>query len=151
MATSNLHTRTTFMSMEEALSGAAQRCLEVEADLKVLAGHGSDPVDMAWKEIADREHRIARLLIDFVRNASRNILDTRVQYTPDDIKLTWPESAENAADQLVATNTRLAERLDYLSHALAVSDMSDALEALRNQVESVSQQISITRTTMQDY
>jgi len=142
--------RTTFKSLEELLGGAAQRCLEVEADLKALSGHGSDPVDLAWKEIAESENRIARLLIDFVRNAPRNILDTRVQYSLDENELSRPDSAEDAAAQLVATNADLAKRLVYLSDALAHRDMADSLEALRREVESVGQQISMARTTMQD-
>ncbi len=143
--------RETFVSVADVLSGAAKKCLEAEADLKVLARHGSDPLSMACEEIAGQEHRLAVLLADFSGAGPDKLLATRFQYTPEETVLPPPGSAEDAIARLVQLNYELSENLRELTVNMVAPEMADSLDLLRGEVESLGQKISMISVSLQDY
>jgi hypothetical protein len=150
MTTQTTTTRDTFVSVGEILSEAARRCLEVEADLKVLAGHGSDPVSLAYEEIADSEHRLAVLLAEFASSGPQHVLDTRFQYTPDESAANRPRNAEDAVAQLVDVNHQLCESLRELSNNVAPPEVAEDIDKLQRQVDTMGRRISMISVTLRD-
>lgn len=145
--------RSTFLALDDLLKTAARRCFEAGARLNVMAGQGSDPVYLAWAEIAAGEHRLANLLDEFTRNGPSNLLQTRFQYTPaaaEPADPDTPETPEEAVAQLVTFNHRLTEELRELALNIAPPELGEMLDELRREVESLGQSISMISVTVRD-
>jgi hypothetical protein len=142
--------RETFVSVGDVLCGAAKRCLEAEADLKVLTRHGSDPLSMACEEIANHEHDLATLLERFTRRGPGNLLETRFQYTPEETIAPRPRTVEDAIAHLVALNYQLSEHLRQLVDNIAPHELAESLDALRREVDALGRKISMISVTLRD-
>ncbi|MEE4144726.1 MAG: hypothetical protein V2I26_07990 [Halieaceae bacterium] len=142
--------RSTFLPLSDILAGAAKHCLVAEADLIVTAGHASNPVSLAWSEIASQEHELAKLILNFASTGPVELLDTRFQYSPEQVEMDRPGSPEQAVAQLVNVNHQLTDSLDELCVNLAATELARELDQLRRAVESMAQRISMISTTMSD-
>lgn len=142
--------RDTFLSVEEVLKHRAQRCLAAEGALRTLAESQRDRLSMACEKIAVRERRLVGLVNAFASDAPPQLLATRLQYVPEKVERTAPDSAPAAAAQLVQVNHELTQTLAALAGRMPTPELEEDLGELHRAVESLARRVSMISLTAQD-
>lgn len=142
--------RDTFLSLTEIIQGAAQRCLAAEAELRGLADASADPVEFAWEQMADCEQELAELLEKFSREGPRNVLDTRAQYIPATGTPPSEPTTAAAGSRVVSVNHEISDMLQQVTDRISSQEVSEDLEQLGREFESLAQRISIILVTAGD-
>jgi hypothetical protein len=142
--------RDTFLALEEIINHAIKRCRAAETDLQALAGGGDERVSMASQEILGKEEKLVGAMSGFLENAPAELLATRFQYLPEEEDPPRPGTPEDAAARLANINHQVTEVLDQLSNKTTPPEHQDALEDLRQQVETFAQYVSMTSVTLHD-
>ena len=148
--TDDAQQRDTFLALREIITEAIRRCEAAEGQLKALAGGGDDRVSLSCQEILAKEEQLIDSLRAFLHEAPKPLLDTRSQYIPEKKQPPLPKTPEDAAAQLATVNLHVTEILDDLTGKLSSPDQQEAVDALRKEVETLAQHVSMTSVTLHD-
>ena len=144
------HNRSTFLTLEEYLSNAEAQCLAAGSAMQVRLSGSDDELAPAWRKIADGEQQLAELFARFLRTAPRSLLDTQVQFIPDEREFSTDQASAGVAEEVLKMNHTLTRNIDQLSEIVTPEKTTGLLEDLQRNSASIARRVSMARVTMRD-
>ena len=143
-------TQDTFLSCKELLARYARQCEHAEQALTHHSNEVSEGYQTVLEKIADHERSIIKTLHDYCNEGPKAVLETRIQYKEPTRPNQDVKSPGLAIQQATDINREIVTALSDQAEKSTPPSISEALNALAREVDTINRQISMDRVTATD-
>ncbi len=147
---SQVENRETFISFEELFHSFSEQCFSAEQALRRTLQQADEPYSEGLKLVADAQHSLGQELRNCADQGPENLLATRLQYTLEQPRDAEADTAGAAVKGITRLNRELESVLKDLVDKTPQESISEMIDALRREVDTVNRKISMIRVSMQD-